>query len=140
MTTQLDTFIELLCQHHGLAGGKAQFAGSILLQGTCGKGGGGLALALTLFHLVHQQFLLLKILYQCFRCLLIVQVKFFPVHMRKLCLEHGRPVLAQLHAYRPVFHGLKGLNFLFPVADKLDCYGLHTACRKPLAHLAPEQR
>ncbi len=31
MTAQLDTFIELLCEHHGLAGGKAQFAGSILL-------------------------------------------------------------------------------------------------------------
>ena len=140
MTAQFDTFIELLCEHHGLAGGKAQFAGCILLQGTRSKRRRRLALALALFHLVHQKFLLLEISHQCFRCLLIVQVKFFPIHMGKLSLKHRGLVLAQFHAHRPVFHGLKGLNFLFPVADKLDRYGLHAACRKPLAHLAPEQR
>ena len=40
---------------------------------------------------------------------------------------------------RPIFLRLKGINFLLPVADDLDCYRLDTACRKTFGNLAPQK-
>ena len=51
-----------------------------------------------------------------------------------------RTALAQLQANGPILLRDEALDLLFPVTDELHRHRLHPARRKPLAHLAPEQR
>lgn len=145
-----------LGDHHGLAGGKAQLSGGILLQAGGGKGRCRPAASLALFHLCHHPDTFGSHGRGTLRLLTAADAQ--PVALDRqhfLCLPGSRDkilshdyqlggeltalTLFQLQFDSPIFLGNKGLYGLFPVADQLDGNGLHPPGAKALAHLAPQQ-
>ena len=139
MTPQNNALIELLGNHHRASRCKSKLTRRILLQGTGRKGRRSFFPALTALDLLHEKFLLCQIIRQCLRLCLAVQGKFLAVRMGHLS-DKGVLLLFQLRLDRPVLLGLKGLDLALTVADQAYCDRLDASGRKPLAHLAPEER
>ena len=139
MTPQNNALIELLGDHHRASRRKSKLTRRILLQRTGRKGRRSFLPALTALDLLHGKFLLCQIIRQCLRLCLAVQGEFLAVRMGHLG-DKGVLILFQLRLDCPVLLGLKGLDLALTIADQAYCDRLDTSGRKPLAHLAPEER
>ena len=139
MTPQDNALIELLGDHHRASRRKSKLTRRILLQRTGRKGRRSFLPAFTALYLLHGKFLLCQIIRQCLRLCLAVQGEFLAVCMGHLG-DKGVLILFQLRLDCPVLLGLKGLDLALTIADQAYCDRLDTSGRKPLAHLAPEER
>ena len=139
MTPQNNALIELLGDHHRASRRKSKLTRRILLQRTGRKGRRSFFPALTALDLLHGKFLLCQIIRQCLRLCFTVQGELLAARMGHLS-DKGVLLLFQLRLDRPVLLGLKGLDLALTVADQAYCDRLDASGRKPLAHLAPEER
>ena len=139
MPSEDNALIELLCNHHRTARGKAKLTRSILLQRTRGKRRRCLLAALAALDLLDREILTRKIVGQLLCLGLTVQCQFFPMCMGDICRECVLPFF-QLCLNRPVLLGLERIDLALPITDQTHRHGLDASGGQPLAHLAPKER
>ena len=136
--SDVDTFIQLLGNHHGLLGIEVQLVGCLLLQAAGGEGCVGL-LQSGLVHDVRDLILpCCKLLQDRIIGFLIRYIQFasLPGH------QFGSKLLSlhELCGYDPVLLGIEPEDLLLPVAYDLQCGGLYSSCGQSRLDLSPEKR
>jgi hypothetical protein len=117
--SQVDAFVELLCQGHGASGSIAQTPGSLLLHGAGGKWGRGLAPALTALDLRDSVCCTFHILEDRLDGGLIPQDRVGIIHLCQLGNESLLELFrAQLSRNGPVFDRVEGLNLTLAFDDQ----------------------
>ena len=135
-----NAFIKLLGQHHGLFRCKIKPLDRFLLKGTGRKRSYGAADPVLYCRRSNGIGLVQQFLGHGPGFLFVMDDKFFALFFRHLCRKFMTWFICRKgYGTRPIFLRLKGINFLLPVADDLDCYRLDTACRKTFGNLAPQK-
>ena len=132
----LSVFIQVLSHHHGLTDGKAQFAGSFLLQGRGGERGSGS----TLHGLFHYGFNDVGCLFAFLQELLDLFVGLHALGQRSL---HFRLRTVRIGNGKNTIDAIVGLaveilDFAFAFDNQSYCHTLYAACRKRRLHLTPQ--
>ena len=129
-------FVQTLRHHHGLCHGESQFAGSLLLQGRGGEGGGRTFLQRTGGDVVDGKCGRFAAFQQFSGfCLCLEAVCQFGFHFHRFAVgvrneEYGGNTVG---CFTP-----ECVYLAFALHDEADGYGLYTACRKGGFHFLPQ--
>ena len=124
----IDSFIELLSDPHGLLGGKIQNFGCFLLQRTGREGKGRFLDALAFFHIADLVLGIFQLLQNFVDLLLAVEQEFLFVCSIKFCLQRlFLPGDIKICVQGPVLLRNKGVDLLLPVRNNAKGHRLHTS-------------
>ena len=132
----LSVLIQVLSHHHRLADGKAQFAGSFLLQGRCREGGSWRTLHGLLHYSVNNErgfFALLQELLYLFVRLHALSQRSLHFRLRTISIGNGKNTIDAI-----VGLTVEVLDFAFTLDNQTYCHTLYTTSRKRRLYLAPQ--
>ena len=144
----IEAFIELLGEHHRFLRTEIELANAFLLHRRCRKGRLRLAFPFPLFHFRnHIRFVVRlallfphEVMSNSLRFVASRNSCLFPVDFYELCRKRNAVIGLVRAADRPILFRHKGFDFLFPFANKTDCYRLDTTGTESFAHLFPQER
>ena len=129
LTFDVNSFIKLLSQTHGLGCGEVQYLGSFLLQGTGGKRKRCLLGTLTFFHISYRKFCIFQSCQHLIHLFSGVDLHLFFGGSVKFCCH--RLLLTgylELCVQAPVLFRHKCIDLFFPVCNDPKSCRLYTAC------------
>ena len=122
--TDVNPFIALLSQHHGLASTEINLISCILLHRGGRIGQRSIASTLFLFDAVDYKVITLEVRKDVFDLVVVSQLHFFTVHSIEAGLELTSSFL-EGSVNCPVFFWFEGIDFIFPVDNQLECNRLN---------------
>ena len=137
--TDVNPFIELLSHHHGLTSPEINLICGILLHRGSRIGQRSIASTLFLFDAVDYKVITLEVRKDVFDLVVVRQLHLFTIHTVEAGLKLTSSFL-EGSVNRPVFFWFKGINFILPVDNQLECDRLHPTSRQAFFDFLPENR
>ena len=139
LVAELDAFVELLRQHHGLASREVELAARLLLKSRGDEGGGGIAAALPARDALHLPGRPVQIRHHRERRRFGGKARLLALDLAQGGHELRRVLSLELGVERPVLRGHEGEDLALALGEKPHGHGLHATRGQAAPDLFPEE-